>query len=326
MNVEETSDSGRSSALSFLSGGMCDGGRYGQQTGEIVGIVKHLIDEMSADLHTLEKEELDQKTDHRTLVKAKTEEILVLAKTIEEKGIRVESLVVEVEKMRSELFEAERALLANPCAKVKGLITCLINGLQAEAPSKVGHASYSDEGTSKATEKEEDLEADIAKHSSELETAVSRSTLLGGEMTSLADGELASELTGSCTEWEELAATPDTIKLLNDDESFKHLMPETPQFGEQLTSERKCLGFGDNSGHPGTSGEQETSQDTAGSPRKARVKQVWMRWEGRSNAMDLEKETEEVFKRKVRRRSDVEAEAGLYMRRVEIDVARVGGD
>ena len=44
MNVEETSDSSRSSALSFLSGGMCDGGRYGQQTGEIVGILKHLID------------------------------------------------------------------------------------------------------------------------------------------------------------------------------------------------------------------------------------------------------------------------------------------
>ena len=46
-NVEETSDSGRSSALSFLSGGMCDGGRYGPQTGEIVGIMKQLIDEMT---------------------------------------------------------------------------------------------------------------------------------------------------------------------------------------------------------------------------------------------------------------------------------------
>ena len=246
-------------------------------------------------------------------MKAKTEEILVLAKTIEEKGIRVETLVVEVEKMRSELFEAERALLANPRAKLKGLITCLINGLQADAPSEVSRASYSDEGTSKATEKEEDLEADIAKHSSELETAVSRSTLLGGETISLADGELASELTGSCTECEELAATPDTIKLLNDDDSFKHPMPETPQVGAQLTSERKCLGFGDNPGHLGTSGDQETSQDIAGSPRKARAKQVWMRWEGRSKAMDLEREIEEVVKRKVRRPSDVEAEAGLYM-------------
>ena len=57
-------------------------------------------------------------------------------------------------------------------------------------------------------------------------------------------------------------------------------------------------------------GDQETSRDTAGSPRNARAKQVWMRWEGRSRAMDLEEETEEV----------------LDMRREEIDVARVGGD
>ena len=40
-------------------------------------------------------------------------EISVLAETIEEKMVRVETLAVEVEKMRSELFEAERAVLAN---------------------------------------------------------------------------------------------------------------------------------------------------------------------------------------------------------------------
>ena len=52
-------------------------------------------------------------------------------------------------KMRSDLFEAERALLADLFAKVKGLITCLINRLQAEAPSEASHTSYRDEGTSK---------------------------------------------------------------------------------------------------------------------------------------------------------------------------------
>ena len=99
---------------------------------------------------------------------AKTKEISVLAKTIEEQMVRVETLAVEVEKMRSELFEAERALLANPFAKVKGLITCLINKLQTEAPSEMSHTSYRDGETSMATEKE-DLEVDITKHSSELE-------------------------------------------------------------------------------------------------------------------------------------------------------------
>ena len=209
MNMEEASDSDRPGTLSFFSGGTFDGGRYGPQSGEIVGILKQLMDEPSVYLQTLEKEELDQKTNHRTLVKAKTGEISVLAKTVEEKGIRVETLVVEVEKMRSELFKAERALLANRFAKVKCLITCLINRLQAEAPSEMSHASYRNEETSMATEKEDDLEAHIAEHSSELETAVS----MDGETTSLTDGEVAPKLTGNCAEWEEVAAIPDMIKL-----------------------------------------------------------------------------------------------------------------
>ena len=140
MNSEKVSDSDRSSVLSFLSGGTSDGGRYGPQTEEIFGILKQLMDETNVDLQTLEKEELEQKTNHRTLVKAKTGEISVLAETIEEKGIRVETLVVEVEKMKSELFEAERA----PFVKVKGLITRLINRLQTE----MSHVSYCDEETS----------------------------------------------------------------------------------------------------------------------------------------------------------------------------------
>ena len=98
----------------------------------------------------------------------KTKEIYVLANTIEEQTVRVETLAVEVEKMRSELFEAEMALLANPFAKVKCLITCSINRLQAEAPSEMSHTSHRDGETSMATKKE-DLEVDSTKHPSELE-------------------------------------------------------------------------------------------------------------------------------------------------------------
>ena len=168
MNSEKVSNSDHSNALSFLSGGASDGGCYGPQSGEIVGILKQLMDETSVDLQTLEREELDRKTNHWALVKAKTGEISVLAKTIEEKMVRVETLAVEVEKMRSELFEAERVLFA----KVKGLITCLINRLQAEAPPEASHTSYRDEGTSKATVKKEDFEADDVKHSSSFEAGV----------------------------------------------------------------------------------------------------------------------------------------------------------
>ena len=152
MNSEKVSGSVRSSIPSFLSGGTSSGGRYGPQSGEIVGILKQLMNEASVDLQTLEKEELNQKTNHRSLVKAKTGE----------------TLAVEVEKMDSELFEAERALFV----KVKGLITRLINRLQTE----VSHVSYCDEETSMAAEKE-DLDADIAKHSSTIETAVTKSAI-----------------------------------------------------------------------------------------------------------------------------------------------------
>ena len=42
-------------------------------------------------------------------MKPKIEKISVLTKTVEENMVRVEILAVEVEKMRSELFEAEWA-------------------------------------------------------------------------------------------------------------------------------------------------------------------------------------------------------------------------
>ena len=72
MNPEKVSGSDRSSVPSFLSGGTFDGGRYGPQSGEIVVILEQLLDEASVDLHN---EEFDQKTNHRSLVKAKTGEL-----------------------------------------------------------------------------------------------------------------------------------------------------------------------------------------------------------------------------------------------------------
>ena len=83
-----------------------------------------------------------------------------------------------VEKSISELHES----MINNAAATE-LLKLAVNRLQAEAPFEVRNTSYRDEMTSQATEKEEDLEADTAKHSSVLETAVSRSTL-DGEVSS----------------------------------------------------------------------------------------------------------------------------------------------
>ena len=69
----------------------------------------------------------------------------------------------------------------NPVAKGKGLITELINKLQAEA----SHKSYCDEELSKTTAKKQDLESDVAKHFSRLESAVAKSNTLDGEIAAL---------------------------------------------------------------------------------------------------------------------------------------------
>ena len=68
---------------------------------------------MSADSSALEEEELGRKDNHQGLMKAKSQEISVLTKTIEEKTVRVGTLAVEVEKMKSVLSVSEKTLLAD---------------------------------------------------------------------------------------------------------------------------------------------------------------------------------------------------------------------
>ena len=61
--------------------------------------------------------------------------------------------------------EAERRFDGG--VRVNALTTDMINRWQAEAPSKVCHTFYCDEGTSKTIEEKEDIEADIMKHTVE---------------------------------------------------------------------------------------------------------------------------------------------------------------
>ena len=68
----------------------------------------------------------------------------------------------------------------DPFVKVKDLISDLISRVQAEASSETNQKSYCNEEISKITEKREDLEADVTKHSSRLEAAVARSIELDG--------------------------------------------------------------------------------------------------------------------------------------------------
>ena len=85
-------------------------------------------------------------------------QVQVVAETVEIPRLRIVEKIDETPE-----FDAGK----NPFAKVKGLITRLIDWSQTE----MSHVSHCDEETSMAAEKE-DLEDDTAKHSSTLEIAV----------------------------------------------------------------------------------------------------------------------------------------------------------
>ena len=73
----------------------------------------------------------------------------------------------------------------DPFVKVKSLVMSLISRLQDESLSLASQKACCDEETSNASGKKEDLEADTAKCSSSLETVVSRSSTLDGEISAL---------------------------------------------------------------------------------------------------------------------------------------------
>ena len=90
-----------------------------------------------------------------------------------------ENLEADVANMKFDAGVGE-----DPFAKVKGSITGLVCQLQDECSSEVNQKACFNEETSKATDKE-DLDADTAKHSSTLETAVFRYATLDVEISTL---------------------------------------------------------------------------------------------------------------------------------------------
>ena len=72
-----------------------------------------------------------------------------------------------------------------PFAKVKKLFMDLIDRLQSEASPEASHRSYGDDELVKASEKRTDLETLVAGHSYKLETTISKTSALDGEVAEL---------------------------------------------------------------------------------------------------------------------------------------------
>merc|ERR1719183_107332 len=105
----QISDFNREMLTSFLSAGAADG--YAPQSGEIVGILKQMTDTMNGDINDLIAAENNAIKIYEALMAAKTKEVNVLTKAIEEKLVRIGQLGVEIVNMKEDLSETEAALI-----------------------------------------------------------------------------------------------------------------------------------------------------------------------------------------------------------------------
>jgi len=94
---------------SFLSAGASSS--YSPKAGEISGILKTMLDEMSADLKDVTDKENSSIVAFDELVGAKKKEIDALTKAIESKSIRVGELGVKIAEMKNDLTDTQEDLI-----------------------------------------------------------------------------------------------------------------------------------------------------------------------------------------------------------------------
>merc|ERR1719327_2035336 len=104
----DMSSADREMLAAFLSQG--SSAEYVPQSGEIIGILKQMKDEMEADLAEAKANEEKAIADYKALVAAKKKEIEAATKAIEDKMTRVGELGVEVATMINDLEDTKEGL------------------------------------------------------------------------------------------------------------------------------------------------------------------------------------------------------------------------
>merc|ERR1712113_1129419 len=102
-------DDERQDVLAFLSGSS----EYAPQSGQILGILKQMGDEMKKGAAEAAAAEADSIKTFDALMAAKKKEVLALTKEIETKLERVGTLGVEIAQMKNDLGDTEEALIAD---------------------------------------------------------------------------------------------------------------------------------------------------------------------------------------------------------------------
>jgi len=104
-------DDDRQDLISFLSNSQ--GTDYAPQSGQIVGILKQMGDEMAAGLAEATKAEEAAIAIYEKLMAAKKKEVIALTKEIEIKLTRIGDLGVEIAEMKNDLGDTQEALIAD---------------------------------------------------------------------------------------------------------------------------------------------------------------------------------------------------------------------
>jgi len=109
LNSEKLQDVDREDLTSFLAGESTN--QYAPQSGQITGILKQMMDTMSATLAEITATEEASLATFDQLVKAKTEEIDALTAAIEDKTQRIGDLGVQIVGMKDDLSDVEESLV-----------------------------------------------------------------------------------------------------------------------------------------------------------------------------------------------------------------------
>mmetsp|Transcript_96879 Transcript_96879/g.177446 ORF Transcript_96879/g.177446 Transcript_96879/m.177446 type:complete len:707 (+) Transcript_96879:90-2210(+) len=108
-NLNTVADYDREELVSFLSGSQTD--RYAPASGEIVGILKQMLETMDKGFAAAKATEEAAIKSYEELMAAKEKEISSLTTAIETKTVRVGDLGVEIVQMKEDLKDTEKALL-----------------------------------------------------------------------------------------------------------------------------------------------------------------------------------------------------------------------
>jgi len=111
MKKEDIREEDRQVLLSFLASGT--GSSYAPQSGDVVGILKQMGDDLASNLADATTAEEEAIKTYEELMRAKTQEVEALTASIEKKLMEVGELGVSIVAMKDDLTDTEAALMAD---------------------------------------------------------------------------------------------------------------------------------------------------------------------------------------------------------------------